>query len=291
MPGSAIVFVLAGFLLISVMDAIIKSLSGIYGALELMLFQTTIGVVPVSAMVLATGGLQGFRSTQPALQALRAIAATATTIFFFIALRHLPLAEAVTLVFAAPMIMTALAGPILGESVGPERWFAVLVGFVGVLVVMRPGTAAFSIYALLPITAAVCFAFASVLGRRLSRNDGGPTIVFYSLLGGALVSAAWTPFEWVMPRQEHWPSLLAIGLLGGIGQVLIMAAFRRAQASLLAPFQYATIGWAVLFGYIFWSEVPDAITFVGIAIIALSGLYIVKREARSSRHLSSASQL
>ena len=262
------------------MDAIIKALSADYGTLELVLFRSLFGLLPVVVMVIVSGRLGVLATRRPGLQCLRAALATVTTFLFFLSLRYLPLAEAVALVFGAPLFLTALAGPVLGETVGPRRWLAAAVGFIGVLIIMRPGTAAFSPYALLPVSAAVTFSLTMLLGRKLAFTDNATSIVFYSSLGGVLAGGLAMPVAWVTPALADLPLLVLIGILGGVGQLLIVQAFRYAEASMLAPFEYSCILWAIAFGYLFWSEVPDAWTVVGVAIVSAAGLYIAHREAR-----------
>ena len=263
------------------MDAIIKELSGTFGAMQLVLFRSFFGLIPVVGMVMIAGGFGILVTRRPVLQAVRSILATVTTFLFFLSLRYMPLGEATALVFAAPICMTVLAGPVLGEKVGPRRWFAVLAGFVGVLVILRPGSDVFSPYALLPIAAAVTFSVTMLMGRKLAFTDNSTSIVFYTSAGGVLASGVLVPMDWTEPMLAHLPWLLLIGVLGGVGQLLIVQAFRYAEASMLAPFEYSIIIWAITFGYLFWSELPDHWTFVGVAIVVSAGVYIAHREARA----------
>lgn len=265
----------------SVMDAIIKWMSSTYGAMELVLFRSLFGLLPIIPMVILAGGISILSTRRPLLQAFRSILSTVTTFLFFLSLRYLPLGEAVALVFASPIFITMLAGPVLGEKVGPRRWGAVAVGFIGVLVILRPGTAVFSPYALLPVSAALTFSLTMLLGRKLALSDNSTSIVFYTSIGGVLASALFVSTDWVTPPIEHVPWLFLIGILGGVGQLLIVQAFRHAEASMLAPFEYTTIIWAILFGFLFWSELPDQWTLLGVAIVITAGLYIARRESRS----------
>ena len=263
------------------MDAVIKELSGTFGGMQLVFFRSSFGLIPVVFMVMMAGGFSILVTRRPLLQAVRSILATVTTFLFFTSLRYLPLGEAVALAFAAPIFLTVLAGPVLGEKVGPRRWIAVLVGFVGVLTILRPGSETFSPYALLPLSAAVAFSLTMLLGRKLALTDNSTSIVFYTSLGGVLASGVMIPMDWTPPTIDHLPWLVLIGLLGGFGQILIIQAFRHAEASMLAPFEYSSIIWAILFGYLFWSEVPDDLTFVGAAIVVGAGVYIAQRESRA----------
>ena len=280
-PALPIALSIAGFFCISVMDAVIKELSGTFGGMQLVFFRSSFGLIPVVFMVMMAGGFSILVTRRPLLQAVRSILATVTTFLFFTSLRYLPLGEAVALAFAAPIFLTVLAGPVLGEMVGPRRWIAVLVGFVGVLTILRPGSETFSPYALLPLSAAVAFSLTMLLGRKLALTDNSTSIVFYTSLGGVLASGVMIPMDWTPPTMDHLPWLVLIGLLGGFGQMLIIQAFRHAEASMLAPFEYSSIIWAILFGYLFWSEVPDDLTLVGAAIVVGAGVYIAQRESRA----------
>jgi drug/metabolite transporter (DMT)-like permease len=263
------------------MDAIIKDLSGTFGAMQLVLFRSFFGLIPILPMVIMSGGLGILSTRRPILQAVRSILATVTTFLFFLSLRYMPLGEATALVFAAPICLTVLAGPFLGEKVGPRRWTAVVIGFIGVLVILRPGSDVFSPFALLPVSAALTFSVTMLLGRKLALTDNSTSIVFYTSLGGVLASGVLVPMDWTTPELAHLPWLLLLGVLGGVGQMLIVQAFRYAEASMLAPFEYSTIIWAISFGYLIWSELPDTWTFVGVAIVIASGVYIARREART----------
>jgi len=281
--GRGITLMIAGVFVMSVMDMMIKWMSADYPSIEIVFFRTLFGLIPLFAIVYWTGGIRQLRSRRWKLQLARGVAGTGATVGFFFALGKLELAEVVALAFASPLFVTALSVPLLGEKVGIRRVSAVLVGFVGVLIIVRPGADVFSPYALLPIGASFCFAMAMVLGRRLSSTDSSVSIVFYTTLSALAVSAIGTPSVWVMPVQADWGLLAALGLLGGCGQFLVTSAFRAAPAAIVAPFEYSALIWATLFGYLFWSEVPDAMTLLGGAIVIAAGLYIGYRETRIGR--------
>jgi drug/metabolite transporter (DMT)-like permease len=207
---------------------------------------------------------------------------------FFLSYALLPLGEAVSLASSGPLFMTALSVPLLGEKVGPRRWSAVIVGFVGVLVMMRPGSGLFQPAALVAVTAAFCYALAMTQVRRLSRSESSTAIVFYFTLFATLVGAASLPFDAVMPTWPEMPLLVAIGLLGGIAQFTMTAAFRRTAVAIIAPFDYLGLVFAMIYGFLVWGDLPDLWLVTGAAIVVASGIYIVHRETVLGRQRRAA---
>jgi drug/metabolite transporter (DMT)-like permease len=201
----------------------------------------------------------------------------------FLGYSLLPLGDAVALEQSGPIFLTALSVPLLGERVGVRRWSAVIVGFVGVLIMTRPGAGVFNPAALLSLSAALLYAVAMIAIRKMSRSEAAATIVFYFTLIGAIAGALSLPFQW------HWPDgpgllvLVGVGLLGGGAQITMTLAFRLAPVALLAPFGYAGLVFAMGFGYVIWGEVPDAYLLLGAAIVVASGLYILHRETTLAR--------
>ncbi len=195
-------------------------------------------------------------------------------------LRVIPLADATTLLFLTPLVVTALSAPFLGERVGRRRWIGVLVGFLGALVVIRPGTGMMQTAALLPAAAAVAFAFYQISTRILARTDPPMTTLFYTALLGALALSAMVPLVWVTPTWIDFSMMVASGLLGGVGHFLLIKAFTAAPAATVSPFSYATLIWSVTYGFVFFGDLPDAWTWAGAAIIVGSGLHILRREKR-----------
>tara|TARA_R110002012_G_scaffold39815_2_gene109841 strand:- start:1409 stop:2326 length:918 start_codon:yes stop_codon:yes gene_type:complete len=275
-----IALMIAGIFVVSVMDALIKWLTSTFPSIEIVFFRNLFGLFPLFAIVAWSGGLKLLRTRRWAAHLGRSLAGVGAMLCFFFALSGLALAEAISLAFTSPLFMTALSVPLLGEKVGIRRLSAILVGFAGVLIIVRPGSDVFSIYALLAIGASFCFALGMVLGRRMSDTESSVSIVFYTTIAGLLAGAIGTPAVWVMPGPGDWPFLIALGLLGGVGQFLITSAFRLAQAVVVAPFEYTALLWGVLFGYVLWDEVPDVETFIGGALVIGAGLYIGYRETR-----------
>ncbi len=217
---------------------------------------------------------------RPGMQFLRAFLLLASTAFNFTALRYLQLAESAAIAFAAPLIVTALAGPVLGEWPGPRRWIAVIVGFVGVLVIVQPGSQAFQPAALFSVCAAFCYAGYNITTRKLSGTESPAGMLIYGSLFGVVALTPVMPFiEPAMPPT--WAvaaALFATGFFATIGHMLVIKAHRLAPAAVLAPFQYTQILWMPLLGYIFFNDLPGSHTLLGATIVIASGLYILYRE-------------
>ncbi|HJQ61153.1 MAG TPA: DMT family transporter [Vineibacter sp.] len=282
--------------LFSVMDALVKALGERYPTLQIMLCRSVFGLFPLLWLIYAAGGWHTLASRQPALQAGRVVVAFMSLFGFFYLLPLMPLAELYAISFAAPFVMTALAVPLLGERVGWRRWSAVAVGFVGVLIIVQPGSAAFQPLSLAVLGATVCYALSMVYVRRLSRTDSDQTTVtvFFgvtiavcglTIVGNQLAGSP-AGVLWVWPTAIDWLWLAAIGLTGGTGQILMTRAWRLAPAAVLAPFDYVAIIFALSLGWLFWREVPTPWLWAGLPLIIGSGLYILHRErvrARAAR--------
>lgn len=217
------------------------------------------------------------------IQLLRSLLLLTTTVLFFTGLSFVPLAEASSIMFAAPIIVTLLSVPLLGEQVGRHRWAGVLVGFGGVLVILRPGADMMAIALLLPFSAAWVYAFYQITTRMLSHTDGPLTTLTYTALVGTLMVSAIVPFYWKVPDMSGWCLMALIGFLGGFGHFSLIKAFQFSEASTITPFGYTQLIWATLYGIALFGEYPDSTTLIGAAIIVCSGLYIFHREKIRSR--------
>jgi drug/metabolite transporter (DMT)-like permease len=221
------------------------------------------------------------RTTRPVLQLVRSVLLLASTLFNFMALRYLQLDEAIALVFSTPFFVAALSGPMLGEWVRWRRWTAIAVGFVGVLVVTRPGAASFQPAALLSLSAALCYALYSLITRSLARTDSNETTLFYSNIVGALALLPVVPFVWTTPSDPLVVALMvATGVIGSFGHYLLIAAHRLAPAAVLSPFIYTEIVLVIALGFLVFGDLPNRYTLTGAAIVVASGLYILHRERK-----------
>lgn len=222
-------------------------------------------------------------TTAPGLQLLRGALLFTVTALFFSALAVLPLAEAIALVQVGPLFITALAALILAEKVGPRRWIAVAVGLLGALLIVRPGLAVFQPAALLALGAAFCFAAFQVLTRYLGGADAIWTTMLWTSITGLLLATVSLPWTWVSPPAAALPGMVLVGASGLIGHAIFVWAMGQAPASVLAPFNYLSLLWAMLAGLVFFGEVPEALTLLGAAIIVSAGLYVWHRERRAIR--------
>jgi drug/metabolite transporter (DMT)-like permease len=221
-----------------------------------------------------------FRSARPGLQILRSTLLLGSTVFFFLAVKHIPLADATAIGFVSPLLVTSLSVPILGEQVGIRRWIAVIIGFASVLLIIRPGFGMVHWAMTLPLLTATCFSLYQITTRILSRSDGTPTTYFFSATVGLAVTTACLPSVWVAPDLWGWLSLVFLGSAGGFSHYLLIRAFAIAPASLLAPFAYVQLIWSITIGYLWFGDFPDLWTIGGGVIICLSGLYVLYRERR-----------
>jgi drug/metabolite transporter (DMT)-like permease len=204
-----------------------------------------------------------------------------STILNIFALRFLQLDEALSIIFSTPFLVSVLSGPMLGERMGWRRWSAIAVGFVGVLIVTRPGFGGLHPAALLSLASAFCYAIYVIATRALARTDSNETTLFYGNLVGAAAMLPVLPFVWTRPESLLIVALMVgLGLFGSLGHYLLIAAHRLAPASLLAPFIYTQFVWVILFGYLVFAHVPTAWTLAGSAIVIGSGLYVLYRERK-----------
>lgn len=279
-----IAFALSAFFFFSLMDGIAKYLGEAFHVVQLIFFRSLFGFLPLIPLIRRDGGRQGLKTRRPFLHLVRGFAVCAALATFFLGIQLLPLAEALTLAFTSPLFMTLLSIPVLRERVGVHRLAAVLVGFCGVLIIVRPGAEAFRPEGLYMIVSGFCFAMASVLTRLLGRTETNAAITFYSTCAQFVPSALLLPFFWIAPTETlQWGLFVMLGLLGGIGLQLMTNAFRRAPASVIAPFEYTALIWATAIGWIGWREWPGDHVWLGAAVLVATGLYITYREARHGR--------
>ncbi len=273
-----IAWVILAVLLLATMDALLKWMVARYPVLQIVFLRNVIALLPVAIYLWRGPGWAGMRTRRlPALLG-RSLLSLIAMALLTLALGHMQLAEATAVLFAAPLLVTALSMPLLAERVGIHRWAAVLVGFAGVLIMVRPGAGVLGIGAVFALGSALFYALTMIAIRYLSRTESTAAIVSYNQIGIAAVAGVFMPFQWVTPTPIDAALFLALGLLAGFGQLALTEACRLAPVSVLAPFDYVSMLWAVLLGFWIWRELPDAFVIIGTVFVAASGIYIVYRE-------------
>lgn len=272
-----------GFFLFAGADAMAKLLTQHVPPVQVVWFRQT-GLFLGVLVLLALRGSAVMRSTHPVLQLGRGVTAALSATLFILALQYVPLADATAVTFIAPFIVTVLGALILRESVGWRRWAAVAVGFVGMLIVTRPGMGVFHPAIFFAVAAASSFALRQILSRYLSGGDSIATTVAYTSIVSFVLATLALPFFWVTP-QGWQPYALAAGvsLLAGLGEIAVIRALTLAQAVVLAPVHYSIILWATFYGFFVFGQLPDGWTLLGCAIIVASGLYTLNRERAALR--------
>ncbi|WP_311948260.1 DMT family transporter [Halomonas piscis] len=275
-------YMCTGVLFLALGDAVSKWLGEVHSPLEIVFFRNVVAVPLIAMLAYFGGGLRTLGTRRPGVHLLRGLIYTGTMGFFVLGLTLLPLAEATAIAFVAPLFVTLLSVPLLGERIAPPVMAASLVGFVGVLIVVRPGGDAFNAGALSMVAAAVCYALTMITARRYGGREHFWALVFYIALVPALLTAATLPWVWVTPHPWHWLGFLASGVFGVGAAGFITLAFRYAPAAIAAPFDYTALLWAVLLGWWFWGELPDVWVLVGSVLIISSGLAIAYHDRRTS---------
>jgi len=279
---SGILIMLLAVGMLALMDAGLKLLTPHYPPAQVAALRGLASVPFVLAWVAMTVGLRSLLRVRWPLHLVRGALAVTMMIAFVYALERMPLTTAYTIFFVAPLIITALSVPLLGEHVGPRRWIAIGVGLLGVLVVLRPtGDGVLSLAGLAVLGAAVGYAVSAITVRVLSRTDSTQAMVFWMVTMLSLGAGAIALPAWVAVRPEHAWLIAGIGLAGAVGQYAVTEAFSRGEASVIAPFEYTALAWGLGLDLALWGVLPDAVTWLGAAIIVGSGLYLIHREKRA----------
>ncbi len=296
-PSTAPTNVLRGLVLVilagmcfSLLDSNAKWLGQRYPVGQVVWMRYTIGTV--IAILYAAHALRGsmFATRHPWLQMSRGVLLLLCTATNFLALAYLPLALVLAVIFTAPLMTCALSVPLLGEKVGWRRWTAICVGFIGILVIVRPGFGEVHWAVLAALASALFGALYNIVTRQVARHDDTRVSLVYVSLVGALVATPGLAVGWVTPQDWDWLLFLGLGASGALGHFLLIGAFKHASASTLAPFSYAQIIWTTMLGYIIFQDLPDAMTFLGASIIIASGIYLVYRERKLGRGITAKVQ-
>jgi len=275
----AITFNLLAWVMLPIMDGFAKYLSSDLPVLQITwarYFFTVAFTFPIMFFFYRN---QLKWSDKPKLQFIRGLILLIANICFFYSISVISLAKALTLAFVAPLIVTAFSPMFLGEKVGFRRWSAVVIGFVGSLVVIRPGFVEINLASLAALGTGVMYGFYLIITRKLSTSDNPLLTLLLTGIVGAVIITCVMPFVWVTPSLNQWSMMAAIGVFACIGHLFLILSLKYADASKLAPFSYFEIITNIIIGYYFFSDFPDNWTFLGLFIIVLSGIYISRRES------------
>ena len=269
-----------GFLLFSAADTQAKLLTESFHPVQIVWFRQ-LGLLSGVVIALIMLGPSILRTHHPTLQIARGLLAVISATCFIFAVKFVPLADAVAVSFVAPFLVTAMGALLLGERVGLRRWIAVAIGFVGTLIVIRPGMGVMHPAVLLVVVAASAFAARQVLSRRLASSDQTITTVAYTALASVLVLSFPLPLFWTTPEADlHWALLVGMAVFAALGELMIIKSLEIAQAAVLAPVHYSLIIWGTFWGWLVFDQLPDRWTWIGAAIIVATGLYIIHRERK-----------
>lgn len=279
-PLKGILLIVVATFLFSTHDALSKYLSGFYPVVMVVWARYVVHTLLMAGIFLPQSGLRVLRTRRPLLQLLRALCLLGTSLLFTTGLLYIPLAEATAVNFLAPVLVTALSVPLLGERVTRGQWLAVICGFVGVLIIVHPGGELFTLAVALPLGSALLFCFYQLLTRKLSEVDSPTTSNFFAGLCNTLVMSALVPMFWHVPSVTHGLLMLALGGCGMTAHLFLTQAFRYAAPALLAPFGYCQIVFAGLLGWLLFAHTPSLTTVMGITVICLSGLAAAWQQRR-----------
>jgi drug/metabolite transporter (DMT)-like permease len=300
-PGLAALSLCGGVMIFSGQDWIIKLLSGDYPVHQAIAIRGVVAMVILFGFIAWSGKLGGLRSRRMGLLIVRGLVLMVAYTTYYLAFPSMPLASIVAIWFTVPLFVTALAGPFLGEKVGARRWIAAIVGFAGVLIIVRPGTDSFVPASLLPVASALTYSISALMARRMGETESAPVMSFYQNLVYLLIalvmaaifggggfegttdpSLAFLVRGWVNPTWLDLGLLAACGFIASIATVLLTQAYRMAEANFVACFEYTAIIWAIFGGYVFFGETLDIWSVAGAALIVVAGLYVLFRTQPAS---------
>lgn len=286
-----VVLMVAGIAFLSANDAVSKHLAERYPLGQVVFLRQLAGLMFALPYALATTGLESFRIVNGRGQLIRAVAFVGTSVLMLASLANLPLAIATAIAFSSPLWVAAFAGPMLGETISARRWLAILAGFAGVLVIIRPGGASFTLALLLPVATAMCNAIRDMMTRKLASTDSSISILIWGALLSLALSAFALPFGWQEVAVADWGWLLVAGFLNTGAHFLMISAYRHADASALSPYRYTSLIWAILLGWLFWGHLPDAVALFGTVIVVTAAAFAIdQRGARAKSGAAGSGQ-
>lgn len=278
---AGILLILAATSILPFNDALAKHLAAGFLVLQVVWARFAFHALMIAPAVVHQHGARALWPDRPWVQLARGLLLGTATLLFVTSISRVPMADAVALLFVTPLLVTALSPFTLGEMVGPRRWAAVIIGFVGVLIVIRPGAGVTDPYALLALGAGLCNTFYVILTRAVSVSDPPLVSLFYSGCIPAIGYSFAVPFVWQHPSAAEWGMMIAMAGCGAMAHLLLIRAYARAPAPYLQPFAYNEMTMAVIIGFLVFGDFPDFWNWVGIAVIVASGIYISLRERRA----------
>ncbi len=274
----------------TLMDTIAKYLAQWYPVPGIVWARYAANLAILLAWFAARGELRRIRTARPGIQLARGLLLAGATFLYFTSLTVLPLAEAAAIGLVLPLFVAALAVPMLGERLDAARLVAILAGLAGALLIVRPGSSLFTLYALLPMAMALCNALYQILTRKVAGQEHPLTSLVWGAIVGAVLLSAALPFAWKAPETAgHWALLGVIGVLASVGHYLLIRAYDYAAATVLAPFTYSALLWAMLLGLAVFGNFPDGWSLAGMAVIVVAGLFVASRQRLAVRRDVSAS--
>jgi len=287
-PQYGILYMLGAMLILVSINALAKETVGRYPLTQIVFFRTFFSLIPCGVLLFKAEGVKTLHTQHPLRHLIGGVIGTLALICLFLSLKLMPLADAVTIHFSETFFLTVLSSLLLKEHAGTHGWISIIIGFLGILIIIRPSGVVTPLGVLAGILFALGDAFFMMNARILTRTDSSVGIVIYFTLIASLLTACFLPWVWVQPTPLDCLILVLLGIGGGIGQLCIIQAYRHAPAAIVAPMIYSALLWSVLFGYIFWGEVPDWMFFLGSSLVVSSGLYIIYQENRKHTLITAA---
>ena len=267
-----------------IMDVLIKKLADNFPTNEIIFFRCIFGLVPVTFMMFWSKS--SIKTSKINLHIYRAIVASLAMFAFFKSFHILPLAEVSSISFASILITTILAIHLLKEKVGIRRWIAIFIGFIGIVIILRPSSSMFNFYMLLPLFGAAAISVAIIIMKSTLKFDTPQTCSFYMHIIVALIMLGTLFFNFITPNYKQLFLLFCMGFIGGIAQILLTNAYKLSEVSTLTPIDYTSILWAITFGIIFFSDYPDSYVIIGSLVIVISTYYIIYRERKLGQKIN-----
>ena len=281
-----IIFMTLAMLCLSVNDVLVKGLSKAYPIWEVIFFRALSGVI-ISVVLIIFFGWKTLKTEKPLGHLTRAFSSVACVVFYFFGLKYLMLSENVAIVHSAPILATLLAVPFLGEKLGLHRMAAVALGFLGVLVIVKPGSDLFKLESLFPLAAAFFMAISYLATRFLMSTESSVSIIFYYSSALFITSLVFFPNDFIMPSALNLIPLMGLGIMGSLGHYFLSQAAKSAEVVVITPFEYTSFIFLGVMGYFFYGEVPDSSVYIGMLLIIFSGIYIVYREQQKKKSIVS----